>query len=209
MPLETVASLGVGDRPASGHMLAVHGAQVSALHRVAGVLEVRVFDPTDAPAVVSFAGRSGWLVDLRGYPVAPFEATFELRPFGIATVRPTTTERARERTSSEVPGVALSRRSPTPRSSSRSREYLGETFPAHIPPPVGLDPGAVRLPAGPATPPQLHPAQVLERRGRRACAVNSPGASASRARWKSSDINTVPGLPMFTIRWARFTVGPK
>jgi mannosylglycerate hydrolase len=87
LPLETVASLGGGDRAASGHMLAVHGAQVSALHRVGGVLEVRVFNPTDTPAVVSFAGRSGWLVDLRGYPVAPFEATFELRPFGIATAR--------------------------------------------------------------------------------------------------------------------------
>ena len=46
-------------------------------------------------------------------------------------------------------------------------------------------------------------------RGRSACAVNSPGASASRARWNSSDMSTVPGLPMFTIRWARFTVGPE
>ena len=52
-----------------------------------GVLEVRVFNPTDQPAVVSFPGRSGWLVDLRGYPREPFEGSFELRPFGIATAR--------------------------------------------------------------------------------------------------------------------------
>ena len=29
----------------------------------------------------------GWLVDLRGYPQEPFEGSFELRPFGIATAR--------------------------------------------------------------------------------------------------------------------------
>jgi alpha-mannosidase len=87
LPLETVTSLGGGTRPASGHELAVHGAQVSALHRVGGVLEVRVFNPTAEPTVVSFAGRSGWLVDLRGYPLRPFEATMELGPFAIATAR--------------------------------------------------------------------------------------------------------------------------
>ena len=87
LPLETVASLGGGPRPVSGSELAVHGAEVSALRRVGGVLEVRVFNPTPQPALVSFAGRSGWLVDLRGYPLQPFEGSFELRPFGIATAR--------------------------------------------------------------------------------------------------------------------------
>jgi mannosylglycerate hydrolase len=87
LPLEPVASLGGGTRAASGSELAVHGAEVSALHRVAGVLEVRVFNPAPHPTVVSFAGRAGWLVDLRGYPEAPFEESFELRPFGIATAR--------------------------------------------------------------------------------------------------------------------------
>ena len=67
--------------------LAVHGAEVSALHRVGGVLEARVFNPTAQPAVVSFPGRAGWLVDLRGYPLEAFEGSFELRPFGIATAR--------------------------------------------------------------------------------------------------------------------------
>ena len=87
LPLEAVSSLGGGTRPPSGTELTVDGAEVSALHRVAGVLEARVFNPTSQPAVVSFAGRSGWLVDLRGYPLEPFEGSFELRPFGIATAR--------------------------------------------------------------------------------------------------------------------------
>ncbi len=87
LPLETVPSLGGGTRPPSGTELALHGAEVSALHRVAGVLEARVFNPRAEPTVVSFPGRAGWLVDLRGYPQEPFEGSFELRPFGIATAR--------------------------------------------------------------------------------------------------------------------------
>jgi hypothetical protein len=87
LPLESVASLGGGHRPASGSELTVHGAEVSALHRVHGAVELRVFNPTAEPTTVSVAGRSGWLVDLRGYPREPFEGSFELRPFGIATAR--------------------------------------------------------------------------------------------------------------------------
>ena len=87
LPLEVVMSLGGGSRPAAGSELTVHGVEVSALHRVGGVLEVRVFNPTDQPAVASLSGRSGWLVDLRGYPLEPFEGSFDLRPFGIATAR--------------------------------------------------------------------------------------------------------------------------
>ena len=74
--------------PASGTELTVHGAEVTAVRRDAGVLEVRVLQPapTSRPTV-SIPGRSGWLVDLRGYPVASFEGSFELRPYGIATAR--------------------------------------------------------------------------------------------------------------------------
>ena len=46
-----------------------------------------MFNPTAQATVVSFPGRSGWLVDLRGYPLEPFEGSFELRAFGIATAR--------------------------------------------------------------------------------------------------------------------------
>ncbi len=87
LPLEAVASLGGGTRPTAGSALTVDGAVVSALHRVRGMLELRVFNPSAAPATVSLPGRAGWLVDLRGYPREPFEGTFSLRPFGIASAR--------------------------------------------------------------------------------------------------------------------------
>jgi mannosylglycerate hydrolase len=87
LPLDVVSALGGGTRAASGTALAVEGAQVSALRRERGVLEVRVFNPTPETARVALPGHSGWLVDLRGYPERPFEGSFELRPFGIATAR--------------------------------------------------------------------------------------------------------------------------
>ncbi len=87
LPLEVVATLGGGTRPDAGSELSVDGAEVSALHRQDGVLELRVFNPAGQSSTVSIAGHSGWLVDLRGYPVRAFEGSFELRPFGIATAR--------------------------------------------------------------------------------------------------------------------------
>ncbi len=87
LPLEPVSTLGGGSRAASGSELAVHGAEVSAVHRVGGALEIRVFNPRAEQTAVSIPGRSGWLVDLRGYPLEAFEGSFELRPFGIATAR--------------------------------------------------------------------------------------------------------------------------
>jgi len=73
------------DGPAEGSVLAVSGAEVSALLREAGALHVRVFNPRPEPATVSIEGRRGWLVDLRGRPVQPFEGSFELGPWQIAT----------------------------------------------------------------------------------------------------------------------------
>jgi hypothetical protein len=76
---------GEADLPAAGSALAVEGAVVSAVVREGGALTVRVFNPCDEPAEVRIDGRRGWLVDLRGRPVAPFEGSFTLRPWGIAT----------------------------------------------------------------------------------------------------------------------------
>jgi alpha-mannosidase len=87
LPLEGVNSLGGGSRPPTGSELDISGAEVSAVRRDGGVLEVRVFNPTSEVTNVVIAGRSGWLVDLLGYPQSPFEGSFELRPFGIATAR--------------------------------------------------------------------------------------------------------------------------
>ncbi|MBV9040634.1 MAG: hypothetical protein JOZ68_06500, partial [Acidimicrobiia bacterium] len=87
LPLEVVAAPGGGDRPSTGTELQVHGAEVSAVMRRGGELEVRVFNPTDDDTVVSIDGRTGWLIDLRGRPIEPFDGGFPLRAWGIATAR--------------------------------------------------------------------------------------------------------------------------
>jgi alpha-mannosidase len=87
VPLDVVGSLGGGNRAAEGSAFTIDGAEVSALRREAGVLEVRVFNPRSEPTTVSLPGQSGWLVDLRGFPREHFEGSFPLRPFGIATAR--------------------------------------------------------------------------------------------------------------------------
>ena len=73
------------DLPGAGSALALEGAVVSAVTREGGVLAVRLFNPRDEPAEVSIDGRRGWLVDLRGRPLGPFEGSFTLHPWGIAT----------------------------------------------------------------------------------------------------------------------------
>ncbi|HYX44351.1 MAG TPA: hypothetical protein VE760_04855 [Acidimicrobiales bacterium] len=85
VPLEAAWGTGGGSRPPVGSALAVEGAQVSALRRVAGGLELRVFNPTAAETTVTVPGHTGWLVDLRGRPLEPFDGSFPLRPWGIAT----------------------------------------------------------------------------------------------------------------------------
>jgi len=87
LPIELISSIGGGTREETGSALQVDGAQVSAVRREAGALEVRVFNPTDSETTVSLPSRSGWIVDLKGRPVSPFEGSFSLRPFGIATLR--------------------------------------------------------------------------------------------------------------------------
>jgi mannosylglycerate hydrolase len=86
-PLVATASFGGGLRADRGSALSVSGAEVSSVRRQAGQLEVRVFNPASEPTSVEIPGRSGWLVDLRGRPVAPFEGSFVLRGHGIATAR--------------------------------------------------------------------------------------------------------------------------
>jgi alpha-mannosidase len=87
VPLDVIYAAGGGWRPATGRALEVEGAEVSAVRREAGMLEIRVFNPTGEPRTVSVGARSGWLVDLRGRTLEPVDGSFELRPFGIATFR--------------------------------------------------------------------------------------------------------------------------
>ena len=87
LPLDVVHASGGGSRGPEGHAVTVEGAEVSAVRRQSDLLEVRVFNPSDAPATVRLGERSGWLVDLRGRTLEPVDGSFVLRPFGIATVR--------------------------------------------------------------------------------------------------------------------------
>jgi mannosylglycerate hydrolase len=73
------------DLPAVGSGLTVTSAEVSAVVREGDGLVVRVFNPAAEAATVTIDGRRGWLVDLRGRPLAPFEGSFELPSYGIAT----------------------------------------------------------------------------------------------------------------------------
>jgi hypothetical protein len=85
LPLEVVDADGGGSRLDAGSALEIDGAEVSALRRVAGGLEIRVFNPRPEPTEVTLPGRSGWLVELRGRPIEPFEGTFPLDAWRIAT----------------------------------------------------------------------------------------------------------------------------
>ncbi|MDQ3569676.1 MAG: hypothetical protein M3396_03470 [Actinomycetota bacterium] len=87
LPLRVLATEGGGQRAATGSALAVEGGEVSALRRRSDGWEVRVFNPSSEPTTVQLPGRSGWLVDLRGRPLEPFDGSFPLRPWAIATAR--------------------------------------------------------------------------------------------------------------------------
>jgi alpha-mannosidase len=87
LPLQVTNAAGGsnGDTAGSGQALAVDGAEVSAVLRTGSRLEVRVFNPSDETTTVTLAGRRGWLVDLRGRPVEPFDGGFPLGPWRFAT----------------------------------------------------------------------------------------------------------------------------
>jgi hypothetical protein len=85
-PLEVVRATGAGTRSEVGSALTVEGAEVAAVRRRPGGLEVRVFNPTPARTTVGFGGRTGSVVDLRGTLRSTFVDRLELGPWTIATV---------------------------------------------------------------------------------------------------------------------------
>ena len=87
VPLDAVGASGGGAREGRGSRLDVRGANVSSVRRVAGVLEIRVFNPSPSAVVVEVKDQRGWLVDLRGRGLEMFEGSFVLRAHGIATFR--------------------------------------------------------------------------------------------------------------------------
>jgi mannosylglycerate hydrolase len=91
VPFERARAAGTGSGPATGAALRVDGAEVSAVLRSPGGLVVRIFR-TDAEAgAVSIehdgAPARGWIIDLQGRPVAPFEGRVQLRPWEICTLQ--------------------------------------------------------------------------------------------------------------------------
>ena len=87
VPLEVVTGAGPESAPSRGTALEIRGAEVSALQRVDGRLEIRVFNPKDEDTLVALPGRRGWLVDLRGNRRERFDEQFPLGPWAIATAR--------------------------------------------------------------------------------------------------------------------------
>lgn len=87
LPLEVLHAHGGGWREPEGSSLRVSGAEVSAVRREAGMVEVRVFNPGGEDTIVSVGDRRGWFVDLRGKIGAEFHGSFALRRHGIATFR--------------------------------------------------------------------------------------------------------------------------
>jgi hypothetical protein len=86
-PLDVVKAEGGGDRPRSGTAFSVNGAMVSSIRRVAGELEVRVFNPTGSPAMVDLDGAEGFQVNLRGAPESAFSGEVHLDPYRFSTLR--------------------------------------------------------------------------------------------------------------------------
>jgi hypothetical protein len=87
VPLQLATGEGRGEVADTGQALSVSGGQVSALLREADALVLRVFNPTDEPTRVAVDGHLGWVVDLRGRPIEPFEGGVDLGPHAIATLR--------------------------------------------------------------------------------------------------------------------------
>ena len=57
LPLMRSEARGGGDLPARGTLIEVKGAQVSAIRRVGGVVEVRIWNPSDASRRAFVGGR--------------------------------------------------------------------------------------------------------------------------------------------------------
>lgn len=86
-PLAVVRGIGGGPLADTGRRLTLSGARVSSLRRHDGALEVRVFNPSPEPTVVSIPGHDGTLVDLRGAPLMRWKGSFTLAPWAFATAR--------------------------------------------------------------------------------------------------------------------------
>ncbi len=86
-PLDVVHAEGGGTRDKAGRAFTITGAEVSAIRREAGALEVRVFNPHTEETTVDLGLARGWICDLRGRAVEPFDGMIRLAPHRFATLR--------------------------------------------------------------------------------------------------------------------------
>lgn len=86
VPLLVAQGSGTGTAPDHLRWLDLRGAEVSAVDGSGTAASVRVFNPGDTPTVVDVPGRRGWVLDLAGRPLAPFEDRVELAAHRIATL---------------------------------------------------------------------------------------------------------------------------
>jgi hypothetical protein len=85
-PLEVGRGHMSGHRAATGSALSVVGGEVSSVQRRNGTLEVRVFNPSATPCIVTIVGRRGNVVDLRDRVVGSWDGEVALGPWQIVTL---------------------------------------------------------------------------------------------------------------------------
>ena len=61
MPRHTAEAPGGGDLPDTGSLLEIEGAELSSVRKVDGVVEVRIWNPSNEPREAKVAGRAVWL----------------------------------------------------------------------------------------------------------------------------------------------------
>jgi mannosylglycerate hydrolase len=87
LPLAVVYGSGDGQLPEHHQCLDIRGdVVVSALRRTTDGLEVRCFNPGEAPATVTIDGRRGSIVDLRGNVLGVFAGTTDVGSHQIITL---------------------------------------------------------------------------------------------------------------------------
>jgi alpha-mannosidase len=86
VPLSVTTGAGTGTLPSRHQALELRGAEVSAVRRRGTSLEVRVFNPNNDAILMQLPDRRGWVVDLRGRPLAPFDEVVPLAPWQLATL---------------------------------------------------------------------------------------------------------------------------
>ncbi len=92
-PLVVTTSAGGGDLAPTGTHLTVSGAAVDAVlpdergDPAPATMVLRAHEPKGEPGEVVVLGRTGWVVDLLGQQLEPFDGRLELRPHQIVTLR--------------------------------------------------------------------------------------------------------------------------